>query len=212
MKFDIKIMGERIRELKKEKKMSTKALAEAVGVDYSSMNAYERGTRTPPIDVTIDIASMLDCDVTYLIDSEQEHPRLNYLGASKELGLTYKAVQKLDDIDEYKAVLSWFIEHELMECLHGFLVIANAEEYPEAIAPLLGIKAVNDNGCKTVRKIARESWMHDLERLVDAFMDSMHKGERLKYTDKTGEGKIIPSYGETKHVITKREGGGSGLS
>ena len=207
MTFDIKTMGERVRELRKAKNISTEALADSVGVTSNTFGFYERGERLMPVDTLIQVAEILDCDVTYLIDSEQTEPRLLFLGVSEESGLTYKAAKAIgEDIEEYKAVLSWFIEHDLMCYLHGFLTVANAEEYPEAVESLIGLKAIGDYGRENVRKMAREFFMHDLERLVDDFIRCMKDGEHLRYTADSGEEITIPSYGETRHVITRIDG------
>ena len=61
------IFCERLKELRIEKQLSQKELAEKISTGQSSISAWERGEREPLAHQLIDLAFALDCSVDYLL-------------------------------------------------------------------------------------------------------------------------------------------------
>ena len=59
--------SERLKELRIEKQLSQKELAEKISTGQSSISAWERGEREPLAHQLIDLAYALDCSVDYLL-------------------------------------------------------------------------------------------------------------------------------------------------
>ncbi len=57
----------RIREARKNKKMTQKQLAQAIGVSYTVISKYEKGVITPPVNRLESIAKTLSVSVDYLL-------------------------------------------------------------------------------------------------------------------------------------------------
>lgn len=60
----------RIRQLRKERRLSITKLAEAIGVSYQSLRRYEVGEREPSMQFLIKLADFFDVTVDYLIGRE----------------------------------------------------------------------------------------------------------------------------------------------
>ena len=59
--------GEKIRELRKQKKMTQEELATRVGVTKAQISAIELGVRVLSVPVAKAIASALDCSIADLV-------------------------------------------------------------------------------------------------------------------------------------------------
>lgn len=64
-------MGNIIRELMEEKKMTQKELANEIKVTEASMSRYLKGERIPRIDVLVNIARVFNVSVEYLKGVEE---------------------------------------------------------------------------------------------------------------------------------------------
>ena len=62
-KVDNKKTGSRLRDLRKDAKMTVKEMAEAVGVSESSYSQYEQGVKRPRDDVKCRIANVHNVSV-----------------------------------------------------------------------------------------------------------------------------------------------------
>ena len=69
-------MTNRIREVRKGKKITMKELGARVGVAESTISQYEKGKRQPDYETLLKISSVLDVTVGYLLGAEeqQENP------------------------------------------------------------------------------------------------------------------------------------------
>ena len=67
MKVDFKLIGDRIKQIRKEKKISQEKLAEQLDVSIAYLSRVERGSSEINLKRIFDIATMLDVPVTYLI-------------------------------------------------------------------------------------------------------------------------------------------------
>lgn len=64
------ILGYRLRELRKEKKMSQEDLGRLLGVTKVSVSGYENGTRVPSIDILLLILDVFGISADYLLGRE----------------------------------------------------------------------------------------------------------------------------------------------
>lgn len=63
-------VSERVRDLREQKGISQRQLAEDVGVSQSLINQIERGTKNPSLQVACSIAEALDCKVEDLVKKQ----------------------------------------------------------------------------------------------------------------------------------------------
>lgn len=63
-------IGTRIKRIRMDKKMSQRAVAEALGIPYSTYSNYENNNREPSHDTLKRIADVLGVSVSYLIYGE----------------------------------------------------------------------------------------------------------------------------------------------
>lgn len=64
--------GSRLKELRKEKRLSQEELGAIIGVAQSTMGSYERETREPSIDGILELAHYFDVSVDYLLGNSNE--------------------------------------------------------------------------------------------------------------------------------------------
>jgi len=62
-----KALGQRIKQLRKQKGWTQKELANRIEASHAQLNKYESGQNTPPIDRLILLAEVLDTSVDYLV-------------------------------------------------------------------------------------------------------------------------------------------------
>lgn len=70
--IDTKIIGRKIKELRKKKKLTQEGLAEKCGLDYTSIGAAERGERNLSIRSLLRVADALDADAGYFIPASKK--------------------------------------------------------------------------------------------------------------------------------------------
>lgn len=69
------MLGERISELRRRRKMTQRQLANYLSVSLNSVSLYERNLSTPDDDTKIKIAELFDVSMDYLMGtSSQETP------------------------------------------------------------------------------------------------------------------------------------------
>jgi len=64
------IIGERLKEARKNKKYSQQELGNMLGVSKVSICGYEKGTRTPTMVNFLDLVKILDLDVKYVLGQD----------------------------------------------------------------------------------------------------------------------------------------------
>ena len=77
------IYGERIKQLRKEKKWSQDELANKIDADGRQVSRYERGKITPSVETLAKIAKAFEVTVDYLL--VEEAPRKAFIIEDKEL-------------------------------------------------------------------------------------------------------------------------------
>ncbi|MEY8192976.1 helix-turn-helix domain-containing protein [Peribacillus simplex] len=60
------MLGERIRELRKRKKMTLRELAAELGIPFTTLGNYERGDRNPDLGIVLEIANYFEVSMDYL--------------------------------------------------------------------------------------------------------------------------------------------------
>ena len=60
-------IGENIRKIRKEKKLTQKELAERIGTTESNINNYEKGRNKPTTDMLVKICLELDVSADWLL-------------------------------------------------------------------------------------------------------------------------------------------------
>ena len=75
---DYQFIGERIRAVRMERKMTQAQLAEAVGVGVTHISHIETGSTIPSVQVLIDIINTLNCSADELLCLEVEKAKPLY--------------------------------------------------------------------------------------------------------------------------------------
>lgn len=60
-------MGEKLKSLRVEKKLTQKQIADRIGLAISAVSSYESGTRYPSFDVLIKLAGIYHVSTDYLL-------------------------------------------------------------------------------------------------------------------------------------------------
>lgn len=79
-------IGERIKEIRKQKRMSQQDLASKLGISYVMISQYERGSRKPKLDMIDRIAVALGVEPTDLIYGKEDNPFKGIIETKKETG------------------------------------------------------------------------------------------------------------------------------
>lgn len=96
------VLGERVRELRKEHGWSQAALGQRIGTDSHRISRYENGHITPSVDALVKLADALEVTVDYLV--REGVPRQNLDG--HELGALGGRLAELSELsDEDRAAL-----------------------------------------------------------------------------------------------------------
>ena len=66
-----KELGQRIKRLRKESKLTQKELGAQVGVSFNMLNKYEGGFNCPPADLLVKLAQALGVSVDYLLTGKK---------------------------------------------------------------------------------------------------------------------------------------------
>lgn len=100
-------LAERLKLLRKEKKLSQVKLAKSVGVHYNHLGRYEHGKSNPSIKTLARLAQALDVSVDYLLSGsirEPASPSTSGEAASarfedRDLSILFADIQTLDPYD-----------------------------------------------------------------------------------------------------------------
>lgn len=67
MSENVHFMPERLKELRQKENMTQKEFSEKIGCTMASLSAYENGSKVPPTNTLINIASAFDCSVDWFL-------------------------------------------------------------------------------------------------------------------------------------------------
>lgn len=101
------LFGERLSELRKQKKLSQDELAKKIGVHAPVIGRYERSEVKPSIEVAVKIADALSVSLDYLVGSTD-------LMLDKSIVSRIQNIQKLNDED--KGHLFALMDAFLLKC------------------------------------------------------------------------------------------------
>ena len=104
--MDLSKTGERIKELREAKKLTQSQLAaELDGYESDSgkikISNYENGKNIPRLDNLERLASILDCDVDYLLGSI-DHPDITTAWIAEQIPLSRKAIESLRQLNDFE--------------------------------------------------------------------------------------------------------------
>ena len=68
MSVDYKLIGTRIKEKRKQKKLTQENLAESLDVSVGYVSQVERGATKISLDLLAEIASVLECDIAFFVE------------------------------------------------------------------------------------------------------------------------------------------------
>jgi len=68
-------LGLRIRELRKQRKWTQKALANKLDLQFPQLNKYECGMHVPPVEKLVELAEVFDTTVDYLLTGDRSDER-----------------------------------------------------------------------------------------------------------------------------------------
>lgn len=101
------LFGDRLSELRKQKKLSQDGLAKKIGVHAPVIGRYERSEVKPSIEVAVKIAGALSVSLDYLVGSTD-------LMLDKSIVSRIQNIQKLNDED--KGHLFALMDAFLLKC------------------------------------------------------------------------------------------------
>lgn len=139
------VIGSKMKQRRKELKMSGAVLAEKLGVIRNTISRWERGERTPSMEKLSAIAAVLDTTVAYLIDEKTN------IEEKKELSAAYNiiviAVYEMQEIASYNinTLGTIGIEREVLVPGHILGTIDNKRPPFAIVMPNDSMKGANMN-------------------------------------------------------------------
>lgn len=107
------MIGERIRERRKELGMTQDELANKVGVKKTSISNYEVNTNSPPEKIIIKLMEALNCDANYLFADCDKQIKIaitpheeRLIKAYRQMPEMHLAIDRLLGIEEAKITVS----------------------------------------------------------------------------------------------------------
>lgn len=120
------MLGDNLRKLRTEKKLSMQDVAEIIGLKEDTYGTYERGTRKPPLDVLIKLADFYGASTDYLLGRDEKK--------------FAEDISKMSDNDLDKKLMQFFIDLPesskqgirdfMMSVVHGLTVEPSQVEEP----------------------------------------------------------------------------------
>lgn len=137
-------IGERIKEMRMQKKITQSELADRLGVPYQSIGQWERSVRNPKIETLQKIAEALDVDINWLMHGktleQRDQAMKDYVARRFEETSKYKDIEKLLNQKSNQAVVMYrgekngqeFIEldEEKLKRILNTLDVPEKEEQP----------------------------------------------------------------------------------
>lgn len=138
-------MGEKIKDLRVERHMTTKQLAQATGISEAVLNGLENDTgRDVGYSRIIELARFFDVPSDYLLGFTESRITKNI--ELKELGLTDKAIKVLLEKKQDNELLSQLIEHNEFSNLINAIDIYVKQLATKSINTINNLTAVMQRG------------------------------------------------------------------
>lgn len=103
--YNKEILSKRIKELRQEKNLTQRQLAEKANTTATSISAYEKGKKTPTIEVLCNIANALETSVDWLCGN------LISEGAYTFLGVIITLVQRGEQLED---IINFMVQYYKM--------------------------------------------------------------------------------------------------
>ena len=103
--YNKEILSKRIKELRQEKNLTQQQLAEKANTTATSISAYEKGKKTPTIEVLCNIANALETSVDWLCGN------LISEGAYTFLGVIITLVQRGGQLED---IINFMVQYAKM--------------------------------------------------------------------------------------------------
>jgi transcriptional regulator with XRE-family HTH domain len=91
------VLGERIKNLRKEKKWQQAELAEKISADARQISRYEKGKINPSVETLVRISQVFDVSIDYLL--KENAPKKPFMLDDKELFKYLEDIQSLEEED-----------------------------------------------------------------------------------------------------------------
>lgn len=91
--------GERLKELRNNKKMSQSELAEFAGLHYTQIGRYEKNKSLPSSDILKKLADLFSVSIDYLIEGTTEENAKSHIH-DRDLLKQFKEIEELDQKDK----------------------------------------------------------------------------------------------------------------
>ena len=88
-------LGQKISQIRKEKKLSQSDIAKAVGVSRDAISKYERGDIVPSVENAKKMADVLGVNLDYLVSNEEQQEVIE-----NSMVRRIKEIQRLSEIDK----------------------------------------------------------------------------------------------------------------
>lgn len=112
-----KAVGNRIKQLRKQKGWTQKELAKFIDGSYQQLNKYESGIHAPPLDKLVQLSEALNTTTDYLIvGNESEETPLH----NRRLLQKFKLIETFDDSEQetvIKVIDAMVAKHQMEETL-----------------------------------------------------------------------------------------------
>ncbi len=129
-------LAARLIQLRKQKKLSQQALADAVGLHVTQIKRYEAGATQPSLEALKKIAITLGVSTDFLLFDETER------GPDEELRLQFDAITRLDDEEK----------HIIREVIDSMILKYQARQWTNAVPK----PASRSTARKQTRKAVKE--------------------------------------------------------
>ncbi len=89
--------GEKLRQLRKRKKLTQEQMAELIEVHESHVGRYEKDLSSPTAQVLIRIAKLFNVSTDYLLFDDRNDPSTSLKISDNELFAQFQEVDKMDE-------------------------------------------------------------------------------------------------------------------
>ncbi|MCL2638895.1 MAG: helix-turn-helix domain-containing protein [Oscillospiraceae bacterium] len=181
IKLSLKVelsLGEKLKDLRKEKRLTLKELSEALGgnPNPSSLGDYENNNKIPSFDFAIKLANYYKVSLEWLGGlSEIRNPKIEMRAACKFTGLSEKAIEAVNGIDPHqKMILSKLTERYFITSLACYF-----DSYLNSM-----INSENIVGEIDYKEVARYTLNKNIKNSIDdvspPFIKEFHKHYNFK--------------------------------
>ena len=160
-RVEIRIIGERIKCLRMQKKLTQEEFAEEMNVSLATIKDWEQGFHYPGIDKLYEISNFFNCDLDYLF-GRIEQTTHSLQDASDVTGLSIKSIKRLQEWNNNRSSYEPFTEEYIrsdIDYLNNIL-----ESFPDLLCRIdnvLTYKKLPDRYRKGLcMRVALELWNH----------------------------------------------------